>query len=109
MGLHGHPRIHKMDVLRSTAPSPPTAVNLQTTLTELRPSMVLVMGRIAALAVLERSEPLGQLRGQVHPLHGVPLVVTFDAPYLLRVQADKARAWADMCLALQVVQNGAAA
>jgi DNA polymerase len=50
---------------------------------------------------------LGELRSQVHQLHGVPLVVTFDAPYLLRASADKARAWADLCLALELVAPAA--
>ena len=71
--------------------------------TTLQPALVLVMGRLAAQTLLQRREPLGQLRGQVHTLHGVPVVATFDAPYLLRAQADKARAWADLCLALEVV------
>jgi DNA polymerase len=35
------------------------------------------------------------------------LVVTFDAPYLLRASADKARAWADLCLALELVAPAA--
>ncbi|MDD0839352.1 uracil-DNA glycosylase family protein [Curvibacter sp. HBC61] len=65
-----------------------------------RPGLVLLMGRTAAREALGRDEPLGRLRGQVHDLHGVPAIVTYDASYLLRTQADKARAWADLCLAL---------
>ena len=71
-------------------------------LAEARPDVVLVMGRLAAQALLQSSEPFGKLRGQVHSLQGVQTIVTIDAPYLLRNQGDKARAWDDLCLALSV-------
>ena len=113
MQLHRHPRVHHMALARGPGGETSTGVDMQTTLgeavAELRPALVLVMGRLAAQTLLQRREPLGQLRGQVHQLHGVPVVVTFDAPYLLRAQADKARAWADLCLALDVVATGAGA
>ncbi|MDB5870290.1 MAG: phage polymerase-related protein [Polaromonas sp.] len=69
---------------------------------EARPDVVLVMGRLAALALLQSSEPFGKLRGRVHALHGIQTIVTYDAPYLLRVPADKARAWDDLCLAMSL-------
>ncbi len=71
-----------------------------------RPDLVLVMGRLAAQALLQSGEPLGKLRGQVHSLHGVKLVVTVDAPYLLRNPLDKAKAWEDLCLAMSIVSAG---
>ena len=73
-----------------------------------QPDVVLVMGRMAAQTLLQSNEPFGKLRGQVHVLHGVPTVVTHDAPYLLRAPLDKAKAWDDLCLALQVVMRPAA-
>ena len=48
----------------------------------------------------------GKLRGRVHRYQGVPLVVTYHPAYLLRNPADKAKAWADLCLALQTAQQG---
>lgn len=113
MQLHHHPRVHHMALARSAGGDAAQGHDLQTTLAEavatLQPALVLVMGRLAVQTLLQRREPLGQLRGQVHKLHGVPVVVTFDAPYLLRAQADKARAWADLCLALSVVATGVGA
>ena len=47
-------------------------------------------------------EPIGRLRGRVHRYEGVPLVVTYHPAYLLRNLADKARAWDDLCLALEI-------
>ena len=71
-------------------------------ITAVRPDVVLVMGRLAAQALLQSTEPLGKLRGQVHHLHGARLVVTYDAAFLLRNPTDKARAWDDLCLAMGV-------
>lgn len=69
---------------------------------EARPDVILVMGRLAAQALLQSGEAFGKLRGQVHSLHGVPAVLTHDAAYLLRTPADKAKAWDDLCLAISV-------
>ena len=69
---------------------------------QARPDVVLVMGRLAAQALLASSEPFGKLRGQPHALHGRSAVVTHDAPYLLRCPQDKAKAWDDLCLAMRL-------
>jgi DNA polymerase len=49
--------------------------------------------------------PLGKLRGQVYDYQGVPVVVSYHPAYLLRTPQDKARAWADLCLALEVARQ----
>lgn len=72
-------------------------------LASAQPDVVLVMGRLAAQALLQSSEPFGKLRGQVHGLHGAQTVVTYDATYLLRNPSDKAKAWDDLCLAMSRV------
>ena len=68
--------------------------------------VVLVMGRLAAQTVLQSTEPLATLRGQVHRLHGaktvINTIVTLDPAYLLRNPLDKAKAWDDLCLAISV-------
>lgn len=73
-----------------------------------QPDVVLVMGRLAAQAVLQSTEPFGKLRGQVHRLHGANALVTYDANYLLYRPADKARAWDDLCLAMSLAPGGLA-
>lgn len=70
-----------------------------------QPDVVLVMGRLAAQALLQSSEPFGKLRGQVHQLQGAKTIVTYDAPYLLRSPADKAKAWDDLCLAISLTRT----
>ena len=63
--------------------------------------MVLTLGQIAANALQGRplQEPLAGARGAVHALGEVPLVATLHPGELLRRGADKALAWADLCLA----------
>ncbi len=74
----------------------------------LQPTVILAMGKIAAQALLQDSvtdlaaTPLGKLRGQVHRHQGLPVVVTYQPAYLLRTPLDKAKAWADLCLARAV-------
>lgn len=68
----------------------------------VQPDVLLVMGRLAAQAVLASNAPFGKLRGQVHALHGAKTVVTYDATYLLRSPADKAKAWDDLRLAMRL-------
>ena len=83
------------------APDVDFSAALSALLDQVQPDVVLVMGRLAAQALLQSNEPFGKLRGQVHTLHGIKVVVTLDAPYLLRTQGDKARAWDDLCLAMR--------
>jgi DNA polymerase len=71
----------------------------------VQPKIILAMGRFAVQSLLQTTEPIGKLRGRVHQYQGVPVVVTYHPAYLLRNPADKARAWADLCLALQTVQQ----
>ena len=68
----------------------------------VQPKVVLAMGRFAVQSLLKTSEPIGRLRGRVHMVQGVPVVVTYHPAYLLRNPADKALAWADLCLAREV-------
>ena len=71
----------------------------------LEPDLVFIMGRLAAQALLETAEPLGRLRGQVHELWGTPAIVSYDCVTLLRNPVDKAKAWDDLCLALQLARE----
>ncbi len=62
-------------------------------------SVVLVMGRLAAQALLPSPEPFAKRRGQALVLNGRPLLLSNDAAYLLRNLPEKAKAWEDLCLA----------
>ena len=73
----------------------------------LQPKIVLAMGRFAVQALLGTSEPIGKLRGRAHQYMGIPLVVTYHPAYLLRNLPDKAKAWADLCLAQKLLRDRA--
>jgi uracil-DNA glycosylase family 4 len=88
---------------------------LQREIALVRPKVILAMGRFAAQALLQGSQPelatlpLGKLRGQTYHYQGVPVIVTYHPGYLLRSQADKARAWLDLCRAQAAVLGAAGA
>ena len=74
----------------------------------VQPRIILAMGRFAVHSLLRSTAPIGQLRGRVHRYQGVPLVVTYHPSYLLRNLTEKARAWDDLCLALDTAEAAAA-
>ncbi|WP_028604515.1 uracil-DNA glycosylase [Ottowia thiooxydans] len=71
----------------------------------VRPKIILAMGRFAVHSLLQSSEPIGRLRGRVHQYQGVPVIVTYHPAYLLRSLSEKAKAWEDLSLALEVAQG----
>jgi uracil-DNA glycosylase len=71
----------------------------------VRPRVILAMGRFAIQQVLGTDEAVGRLRGRVHRHGEVPVVATYHPAYLLRQAVDKRKAWEDLCLAAQVVDN----
>lgn len=71
----------------------------------IRPRLILALGKIAAMNLLGRDSTIGSLRGQVHAYRGIPLVVTYHPAYLLRTPSDKARAWEDLCFAVDTMRS----
>ena len=82
---------------------------LQRQIALLQPKIILAMGRFAVQALTGSTEPLGKLRGRVHALQGggysAPVIVTYHPAYLLRNLPDKAKAWADLLLAMETLQS----
>jgi uracil-DNA glycosylase len=72
----------------------------------LQPKIIVAMGRFAVQSLLGSTEPLGKLRGRVHHMPAVPapVIVTYHPAYLLRNLPDKAKAWADLMLAMETLQ-----
>lgn len=79
------------------------APDLDAAIADVAPRCILALGRAAASALLGLDEPLGRLRERVHERSGVPVVVSFALPYLLRHPADKPKAWADLCRAVALL------
>jgi DNA polymerase len=81
---------------------------LQREIALVQPKLILAMGRFATQLLLQEHPeqaalPLGKQRGAVYRYRGIPVVVTYHPKVLLRASADKAKAWADLCLALDVL------
>lgn len=76
----------------------------------VQPKLILAMGRFAAQLLLEEHPqeaalPLGKQRGRVYRYRGVPVIVSYHPKVLLRASADKAKAWADLCLAMDTLEK----
>lgn len=71
----------------------------------VKPKIIVAMGRFAVQSLLRTEEPIGRLRGRVHRYEGVPVIVTYHPAYLLRTPADKAKAWEDLCLAMETAEG----
>lgn len=75
---------------------------LEQQVARVKPKIILAVGRVAGQNLLKVDEPLGRLRGKVYHYAGIPVVVMYHPAYLLRQQREKAKAWQDLQLALQV-------
>lgn len=71
----------------------------------VKPKVIVAMGRFAAQSLLKSTDAIGRLRGKVHHVDGIPVVVTYHPAYLLRNPADKGLVWDDLCLAREVRQQ----
>ena len=67
----------------------------------LQPKVVLTLGSVATQALLGTREPIGKLRGRLHPYGSAVLIPTFHPAFLLRNpgQEYKRMAWDDLKLA----------
>jgi len=66
----------------------------------LQPKVVLALGSVATQSLLGTREPIGKLRGRVHPYGAAVLIPTFHPAFLLRNPGDeyKRMAWEDLQL-----------
>jgi len=76
----------------------------------IRPRLIVLLGRVATHAVLNREVALNSLRGKPHEYRdgdfSCPVIVTWHPAYLLRNLPDKRRAWEDLCLARETIRQG---
>ena len=114
IGLDRHHNVYIANVLKCRPPAnrnpephevAQCAPYLQRQIELLQPKVILAMGRFAIQSLLQTTEPVGKLRGRAHQYHGVPVIATYHPAYLLRNLPDKAKAWADLCLAVDVMRR----
>lgn len=72
---------------------------------DLNPKILLALGELAAQTLLLSIEPIEVLRGSRHQVQGATLIATYDLAHLLINPADKAKAWSDLCMGLQSLQD----
>jgi DNA polymerase len=71
----------------------------------IQPKLIVALGKVAAVNLLARDATVASLRGKLHEYRGIPLIVTYHPAYLLRSLHDKAKAWSDLCYAVETM-NG---
>ena len=100
------------NVIKCAVPSScqPQATHVQSCVSFLRrqiavlqPELICTMGMVAARAVLEKSQPLSQLRGQFHSYKvrentTIPTIATYHPTYLLQNPEMKQATWIDLQL-----------
>ena len=78
----------------------------------IRPQVVIALGVPAAQTLLGTKEGIGSLRGRFHDFYpsgtalvgeSIPLMPTFHPAYLLRSPGEKAKAWADLKMAMALL------
>lgn len=81
---------------------------LQQQITLIQPKLLLAVGRIAAHYLLQTKSSLENLRGKIHQFgdQNTPLIITYHPAYLLRNPKDKAKAYADLQLAVKTLKDG---
>ena len=62
----------------------------------IRPRVIVILGRIAAHALLGTKEPITRLRGHWQRYHDIRVMPTFHPSYLLRMPQERRKTWDDM-------------
>ncbi|MES2500338.1 MAG: uracil-DNA glycosylase family protein [Pseudomonadota bacterium] len=70
---------------------------------QLGAKIVIAMGEIAAQQLLTSAETIENLRGKLHLVNGIQVVVTYHPDELLQHLPNKAKTWDDLCIALSAV------
>jgi DNA polymerase len=67
----------------------------------IQPKVILSLGSVATQTLLGTKEPIGKLRGRIHPYRSAVLIPTFHPAFLLRNPGPEYRrmAWEDLKLA----------
>lgn len=71
----------------------------------IQPRLIVALGKVAAVNLLGHEASVASMRNKVHRYRGIPLIVTYHPAYLLRSLQEKARAWEDLCFAVDTLHN----
>ncbi len=116
IGLKRGDNVHIANVLKcrppgNRNPAPEEVAQCQAYLLRqvelIQPKLIVALGKFAAQTLLGEDTAIARLRGRVHRYQSIPLIVTYHPAYLLRALPEKAKAWQDLCLALQTLRDQA--
>ncbi len=71
----------------------------------IKPKLIVALGKVAAVNLLAQEATVASMRNKVHQYRGISLIVTYHPAYLLRNLPDKARAWEDLCFAVDTMKG----
>ncbi len=71
----------------------------------VQPEIIVLLGGVAANALLKEQTPVSRLRGRIHRIENTraPVIVTYHPAYLLRSPNQKAAAWEDLQFACKTI------
>jgi DNA polymerase len=108
LGMNRRDNVYIANVLKCRPPGNRTPVPvevdacrpyLERQIALIRPRLIVALGKSAASLLLGTDASIASLRGRVHRVGDVPLVVTYHPAYLLRSLQEKAKAWEDLLFA----------
>jgi len=71
----------------------------------VKPKLLVALGRPAAQTLLGQELSISASRRKLHHYRDIPVVVTYHPAYLLRTLPDKAKAWEDLCFAVDQIAS----
>ncbi len=71
----------------------------------IKPKLIIALGKVAAVNLLKRDASVASLRGKVLEYRGIPMIVTYHPAYLLGSLPEKAKAWIDLCFAVDTMRD----
>lgn len=69
----------------------------------VKPKLLIALGRPATQTLLGQELSISAARRKLHRYRDIPVVVTYHPAYLLRTLQDKAKAWEDLCFAMEQI------
>ena len=79
------------------------SVDIIQQITNNPPQLLLALGNTATQALLNKTQPLNELRCKMHDYYGIPLIVSYHPTDLLRHPTDKKNAWQDLSCIQQML------
>jgi len=67
-------------------------------ITLISPSVIILLGKVAAERLMNTPEPMSSLRGKLHYYKDtdIPMLVFYHPAYLLRSPGEKSKVWEDI-------------